>query len=172
MDFLFSVISLKTIHMSAIETNNQKTVRIDFAPMVDLGFLLITFFIYTTSLLEAKAMKLNIPDDTDKDVVTNSPVSATITLQLKGNGMVDYLEGSKEHVLAEGTTYLYNKPSLRDHLLQKRQRIFDQLGTDEQYTVIIQPTANTSYKELVDVLDEMTITDIHKYVLLHDKANQ
>jgi biopolymer transport protein ExbD len=53
--------------------------------------------------------------------------------------------------------------------LNKRQRIINQFGTDEQYTVLIQPTSNSNYKELVDVLDEMAITDIKKYVLLTDK---
>lgn len=156
--------------MSSIENKNGKhTVRIDFAPMVDLGFLLITFFIYTTTLMEQKAFGLNVPADGPE---TNTPVSATITLTLKENGTVDYLEGNSEHILARGTAYLYGKPSLRDHLLNKRQRIINQLGSDDQYTVIIQPSAFTSYKEMVDVFDEMTITDIKKYVLVNDKAVQ
>lgn len=170
MDFLFSTISFKTIVMSSIENKNDKrTVRIDFAPMVDLGFLLITFFIYTTTLMEQKAFGLNVPADGTE---TNAPVSATITLSLKENGVVDYLEGNEKHILAKGTAYLYGKPSLREHLLNKRQRIISQLGTDDQYTVIIQPSANTSYKEVVDIFDEMTITDIKKYVLVDDKAKQ
>ncbi len=170
MDFLFSLISFKTIIMSSIENKNEKrTVRIDFAPMVDLGFLLITFFIYTTTLMEQKAFGLNVPADGEG---TNAPVSATITLSLEENGAVDYLEGNEQHILAEGTAYLYGKPSLREHLLNKRQRIISQFGTDDQYTVIIKPSVNTSYKEVVDVFDEMTITDIKKYVLVDDKAKQ
>jgi biopolymer transport protein ExbD len=170
MDFRCPAISYKTIVMSSIENKNDKrTVGIDFAPMVDLGFLLITFFIYTTTLMEQKAFGLNVPAEGG---FTNSPVSSTITLTLKENGAVDYLEGNKEHILAEGTAYLYGKPSLRDHLINKRQRIISQSGNDSQYTVIIQPTVNTNYKEVVDVLDEMTITGINKYVLVDDKAKQ
>jgi len=170
MDFISSAISFKTIVMSSIENKNDKrNVRIDFAPMVDLGFLLITFFIYTTTLMEQKAFGLNVPADGKE---TNAPLSATITLNLRENGAVDYLEGNEQHILAKGTAYLYGKPSLRDHLISKRQRIISQLGTDDQYTVIIEPSANTSYKEIVDVFDEMTITDIKKYVLVDDKAKQ
>ena len=155
--------------MSAIEnTIDKRAVRIDFAPMVDLGFLLITFFIFTTSLMEPKAFGLHMPDDGE---VTETPLSATITLTLLENGRIDYLEGSEAHVLAKGSTHLYQQQSLRKHLLEKRERIIEQLGSDEQYTVLIQPTAQTNYKEMVDVLDEMTITGIKKYVLLHDKAN-
>lgn len=159
----------KTTLMSAIEnTSDKRAVRIDFAPMVDLGFLLITFFVFTTSLMEPKAFGLHVPADGNE---SQAPLSATITLTLQENGYIGYLEGSEAHVLAKGSTHLYHQQSLRKHLLEKRKRIIEQSGSDEQYTVIIQPTAQTNYKEIVDVLDEMTITGIKKYVLLHDKAN-
>jgi biopolymer transport protein ExbD len=167
MDFHVVFISIKTMFMNAIETNDQKkNLQIDFAPMVDLGFLLITFFVFTTELSKPQAFKLNMPVEGGG---TQSPVSTTITLTLTGNGEINFLEGSEKHILATGKTYLYSKPSLRDQLLNKRQRIISQFGSDEQYTVLIQPTSNSSYKELVDVLDEITITDIKKYVLLADK---
>jgi biopolymer transport protein ExbD len=160
-------ISLKTILMSAIEhASGKRNVRIDFAPMCDLGFLLVTFFVFTTSLLQPKAFGLHLPD---KSGNVTSPLSSTITLTMKENGVVDYFEGSETTVLAKGTAYLYGKPSLREYLLDKRKRIITQVGNDEQYTVIIHPTAQSNYKEVVDVLDEMTITGIKKYVLLEDK---
>lgn len=153
--------------MNAMEPkDHKKNLQIDFAPMVDLGFLLITFFVFTTELSKPQAFKLNMPTEGE---VTQSPVSTTITLTLKGNGEIYFLEGNDEHILAAGKTYLYNTPSVRDHLLNKRQRIINQFGTDEHYTVLIQPTSNSTYKELVDILDEITITDINKYVLLPNK---
>lgn len=154
--------------MNTIESKDEKrNLRIEMAPMVDLGFLLITFFIFTTELAKPKAFGLHLPDEGEAGV--QAPLSSTITLTLKGNGAVDYLEGNTQHILAKGTTYLYGKPSLRDHLIDKRQRILEQMGNDDQYTVLIQPTTNTQYKEMVDVLDEMTINGIKKYVLLGDK---
>lgn len=160
-------ISMKTTLMAAIENApGKRNVHIDFAPMVDLGFLLITFFIFTTSLMEPKAFGLHLPDEGDG---TLSPLSSTITLTMHANGVVDYLEGNETNVLAKGTAFLYGKPSLREHLLDKRKRIIAQMGSDEQYTVVIKPTAKTNYKEVVDVLDEMTITGIKKYVLMDDK---
>lgn len=150
--------------MNAIETTgDKKTLRIDFAPMVDLGFLLITFFIFTTELSKPKAFGLNVPDKGDG---VESPVSTTVTLTLKGIGVIDYLEGNEIHTLAKGVAYLYGKPSLRDELISKRKRILEQFGNDKQYTVIIQPTVHTQYREIVDILDEMVVLDIKKYVLL------
>ncbi|MBX9784710.1 MAG: biopolymer transporter ExbD [Chitinophagaceae bacterium] len=154
--------------MNAIETKGKKTINIDFAPMVDLGFLLITFFIFTTELSKPKAFKLSVPDDS---VIKNeTPEKSTITLIMKENGVIDYYEGFEEKPLKKGTVELYSKPSLRDHLMDKRKRIIRQLGNDSNYTVLIQPSTLTSYKEIVDVLDEMQITAIKKYVLLEDKA--
>ena len=155
--------------MDAINQTNKRSLNIDFAPMVDLGFLLITFFIFTTKLTEAKAFKLNVPDDTPIKIPTNTPESATITLQLKGNGVVDYYEGFEQKPLQKGTLALYAQNSVRTHLIDKRNRIIQKLGSYTNYVVLIQPTTKTSYKEVVDVLDEMQILAIGKYVLLDEK---
>jgi biopolymer transport protein ExbD len=160
---------LKTKLMDAINQTKKRSLNIDFAPMVDLGFLLITFFIFTTKLTEAKAFKLNMPDDGPVDIETNTIASGTITLQLKGNGVVDYYEGFEQKPLQKGTLVLYAQNSVRTHLIDKRNRILQKLGTDSNYVVLIEPTAKTSYKEVIDVLDEMKILDINKYVLLDGK---
>lgn len=167
MDFDIAFISLQTFCMEAINTKNKKTINIDFAPMVDLGFLLITFFIFTTELSKPKAFGLNVPDDSGGHT-TETPETQTITLQLKENGIVDYYEGKKEKPLQTGTVNLYSTPSLRDQLIDKRKRIIMAEGNDSKYTVIIQLSTLTSYKEMIDVLDEMKINDIRKYVLVDE----
>lgn len=157
--------------MAAIDNNSDKrSLRIDFAPMVDLGFLLITFFIFTTKLTESKAFNLNVPDDSPTvDVGTQAPESATITLQLKGNGIVDFYEGLEEKPLQKGTLSLYAQNTVRKQLMDKRNRIIQQFGSDSNYTVLIEPGIKTSYKEMIDVLDEMQILAIGKYALVDAK---
>jgi biopolymer transport protein ExbD len=159
--------------MAAIDNNSDKrSLRIDFAPMVDLGFLLITFFIFTTKLTEAKAFQLNVPDDGIVDIDTQAPESATITLQLKGNGIVDYYEGLENKPLQKGTLSLYAQNTVRKQLMDKRSRIIQQHGSDSNYTVLIEPGIKTSYKEMIDVLDEMQILAIGKYALVDAKQQK
>ncbi|HEX4959077.1 MAG TPA: biopolymer transporter ExbD [Lacibacter sp.] len=152
--------------MNANETKGTRSFNIDFAPMVDLGFLLITFFIFTTELSKPKAFGLHVPDKGDG---TESPESTTITLLMKENGSIDYFEGRKESPLQTGSTHLYQQTALRKLLINKKSRIIQQLNTDSNYTVIIHPSEATTYKEMIDVLDEMKINDIRKYVLMDTK---
>lgn len=169
MDFFIVFISSKTTVMDTITASNKREIKVDFAPMVDLGFLLITFFMFTTELLKPQAFGLHVPDDKDVRVPNQTPQSSTITLQMKGNGVVDYYEGMEHKPIQKGTLTLYKQNSLRTHLIDKRNRILKQLNTDSNYTVLIQPNSETSFKEMVDVMDEMKILDIRKYVLVDVK---
>jgi biopolymer transport protein ExbD len=152
--------------MNTLTPTHERQLRIDFAPMVDLGFLLITFFIFTTQMQQPQALQLHVPDEGDS---TQAPLSSTIHLELNEQGQIHFREGSETNVLASGVVQLYKGHQLRSLLLEKRQRLLQQSGTDEQYTILIQPTSSTQYKELVDVLDEMAICGIKKYVLLDTK---
>ena len=109
-----------------------------------------------------------MPDD-GGGLTNDTPETQTIALQLNENGLVNYYEGKEHKLLQTGTMGLYSKPSLRDQLIDKRKRIILAIGSDLNYTVIIQPSSITSYKEMIDVLDEMKINDIRKYVLV-DKS--
>lgn len=166
MDFTPKAISSETTVMNTIAPGHEQQLRIDFAPMVDLGFLLITFFIFTTQLQQPHATQLHVPDDGDSSL---APLSSTVQLTLKERGQIHYREGSETNVLSSGILHLYKGHELRNLLLEKRQRLLQLTGSDKQYTVLIQPTTATHYKELVDVLDEMTICGIKKYVLLDTK---
>ena len=92
--------------MSAIENNiirhptnqkriNKKNTRVDLTPMVDVGFLLITFFVFTTQLSQPTAMNLNTPyDQVDtKDEICESCV---LTLFLQADNTIQYYEGMPE----------------------------------------------------------------------------
>ena len=57
----------------------HRKAHIDMTPMVDLGFLLITFFIFTTRIDDPKALKYNEPADGEPMAVK---CTTTITLRL------------------------------------------------------------------------------------------
>lgn len=76
---------------------NKKSTRVDLTPMVDLGFLLLTFFVFTTTLSEAKAMDLVMPYDkvdTARDPVCESCV---LTVVLDKGNKIKYYEGAAEN---------------------------------------------------------------------------
>ena len=72
-----------------VKKQTRKDTKVDMTPMVDLGFLLITFFIFTTTINSPKAFKLNIPDDTAKDEEqTEAKASGAFTVLLSKNNQV------------------------------------------------------------------------------------
>ncbi len=63
-------------------------------PMVDLGFLLITFFIFSTTMSQPTAMPLLMPKDTDKPEEQNKvKASGALTIMLGKSDGIYYYEG-------------------------------------------------------------------------------
>jgi len=122
--------------------------------MVDLGFLLITFFIFTTTMSLPKAMNLHLPMDSKDSMLTKR--SAVITIIPGEDDRIYYYEGDDATKLQ-----VADFKSIRSILLDKKRR------TDPTwFQVIIKPTRDATYKNTVDVLDEMLIDEISHYSLV------
>jgi biopolymer transport protein ExbD len=140
-----------------VKKGKKLSTRVDLTPMVDLGFLLITFFIFTTTMSQPTAMKLNLPKDVEKPEDQNKlKESAALTVMPGKANIVYYYEGldpSKlQNVAFKG---------IRDVILDKKRR------TDpKDFMVIIKPTQDATYKNTVDILDEMKIDDVKRYALV------
>ncbi|HLO82731.1 MAG TPA: biopolymer transporter ExbD [Chitinophagaceae bacterium] len=145
----------------------HKTVRVDMTPMVDLGFLLITFFIFTTSLSEDKALKFNVPVP-DKNNPMVVKCSKTITLIPGSGGSVGWVECENGVELPPVYASLYNGKQVRIKLTDKRKQMKDFFGDPKELFVIIKPDSTCSYQNLIDLIDEMTINEVTRYTIVDE----
>jgi biopolymer transport protein ExbD len=140
-----------------VKKGKKLSTRVDLTPMVDLGFLLITFFIFTTTMSQPTAMRLFLPKDV-KDPNEQNKVknSAVITLMLGKNDVIYYYEGDSAQKL-QPTDF----KKVRDIVIDKKRR------TDpKDFVVVIKPTVDATYKNTVNILDEMTIDGVKRYAMV------
>ena len=133
----------------------KKSTRVDLTAMVDLAFLLITFFILTTTLQKPKAMDLVMPDKDEKtDQKLAVKESTTMTILLGSNNKLEWFVGipGKTHPVTQG----YGKNDLRKTLIDKAKEI--KATTGEDMMVIVKPSDKSNYNNLVTVMDELNIT--------------
>lgn len=133
--------------------------RVDLTPMVDLGFLLITFFIITTSLQEPKMADLIMPKDTKR--TTKIKESTVMTIILSKDDNVDYYYGELDTAIIHHSNF----QTIRKRIQEKKIFVKNAVGSADETVIIIKPSAQSSYKNLVDILDEIMINDISHYFL-------
>ncbi len=169
-----------------VKKAKKLSTRIDMTPMVDLGFLLITFFIFTTTMSSPTTLKLNMPKDTDKEEEQNkAKESGALTIMLGKGNQVYYFEGQLK-VDAEGSNFkVTTYKQIRQVILDKKAGVISRYVKDEKceadkiakerdpedcnqkdLVVVIKPNSESTYKNTVDILDEMTICRVLTYALV------
>ncbi len=136
----------------------------DMTPMVDLGFLLITFFMFTTTFSKPNIMKLNMPDKPKiDDILPPIKLSNTITILMgKDNRIFWHQKDMADLTAADMTETDYSQAGIRASIADVRKKAL----TDSIFTVIIKPTDDCTYKNTVDILDEMIITKSKLYAIV------
>jgi biopolymer transport protein ExbD len=148
--------------------------RVDLTAMVDLAFLLITFFMLTTSLSKPKSMDLGLPDKDEKDkpeVDIKVDQRRTVTIILGKDDKIKWFHGLIEAPEAGGapTNAVYGKNGIRKEILKRVVSIPQVIGDkDKGMIVIIKPTKKSTYRNLVDILDEMAICNVPTYAIVND----
>jgi biopolymer transport protein ExbD len=146
--------------------------KVDLTAMVDLAFLLITFFMLTTSLSKPQSMDLALPDKTPpekKEIDVKVDENRTITLLLGENNKLIWYKGFFEKPLAGKESIEFGKNGLRKMLLkQKAEIIAYTQDKTKGPIVIIKPSKKSKYKNLVDALDEMAISGIEQSAIVND----
>jgi biopolymer transport protein ExbD len=172
-----------------VKKAKKLSTRVDMTPMVDLGFLLITFFIFTTTMSTPNTMRLTMPKD-EKDPKNQTEVkesSALTILMGKDNELFYYMGQLKpDGSNFQSTTYSdirkviddkrkevisrYVYSPTDDKLVQKAKERGDfnwqDAAKDKDYVIVIKPNKEATYKNTVDILDEMTINNVQRFALV------
>ena len=152
--------------------SKKQNSKVDLTAMVDLAFLLITFFMLTTTLSKPQSMSLGLPDKDDKpennkDIKVDE--NRTMTLLLGDNNKLYYYMGLWENPIAGPKEIAFGKNGIRPELIARKKSVLEYTGDkDKGIIVIIKPSKKSKYKNLVDVLDEMAITDVQTYAIVND----
>ncbi|MGI4020792.1 MAG: ExbD/TolR family protein [Janthinobacterium lividum] len=152
--------------------SKKASTRVDLTAMVDLAFLLITFFMLTTTLAKPQAMDLAMPDkEKDKKQQDQLPVPAsrTMTILLGSKDKLEWFVGEPGKVAP--TPDNYGKTGIRKAMLDNYTRIKQQSGGKEMI-VLIKPSDKSNYKNLVDILDELKIANIQIYAIVDIVGNE
>lgn len=173
----------------------KMAIHIDFTPMVDLGFLLITFFMLATSMIKPQTMEIALPSKDKVDQKDQPAVkeSRAVTILLGKNDNLFYFEGgAKDGADPKVEKSNYSPTGLRKYLIGRngevmmkireiKQKKLNNQMSEEEYKkarleifkedrtspiVIIKATDGSNYKNLVDILDEMAICNIASYAIV------
>jgi biopolymer transport protein ExbD len=140
--------------MAAITGNKKSATFIDMTPMVDLAFLLLTFFVLTTSLFKPHVMPIAMPEKEGQQPLIDQ--DRVLNLVLGDHDKIYWYVGIPQGK-AEYTNF--SSMGIRKILLEKQVQI-------KNMYVLIKPSDQSQYKNVVDILDEMMITNIHRYAMV------
>lgn len=142
----------------------KKSTKVDLTPMVDLGFLLITFFVFTTTMSITTAMGMVTPKDSINEP-TEIPESTVITLLPAANNKLFYYEGSDKNAEYKQTDY--SAAGIRKILVEKKKRVE---ANKKNVVLIIKPSKFSTFKNVVSLIDESKICMYKIYFL--DKVTE
>jgi biopolymer transport protein ExbD len=182
-------------HKGGKPKSKKVSTRVDFTPMVDLGFLLITFFMLTTSMNKPKTMEITFPVDPDKEIVEENKIKASqaMTILLGESDRIYYYFGLGDEGIDMQTTN-YSRNGIRKVLLEEnrkrnpradsipilknevktgiisdsvyKSRVSDIKRQKGALIVLIKATDESSYKNMIDIIDEMSICSIGSYSIV------
>ena len=150
----------------SIKFKKRQNIRTDMTPMVDLGFLLITFFVITAELNKPKSMKLFMPHDGPS---SNVPESRSLTFLMGADNTVYYYFGEEEKAVKNNTvmqTSWYEQEGI-GKIIREKQQALDKIPEGRSsLVVVIKPGERSTYKNAVDMLDEMLINRVTRYAVV------
>lgn len=145
--------------------SGRRSPVIDLTPMVDLGFILITFFIYTTSIAEPRMMDINMPYKPATEGTAYVDTATITIIPTKNHLYATYTGAYKEGIQFK----TYNSSELRTVIINKQAALRKLPATfseqAHQLHVIIKPNDDCEYQDVVTLLDEMAINQVVYYAI-------
>jgi biopolymer transport protein ExbD len=147
--------------------SKKQSTRVDLTAMVDLAFLLITFFMLTTTLAKPQAMDMFMPDkDKKEEDQLDVKASRSMTVLLAADDKLVWYMG----VAGDNppTVDNYGKNGIRKALIENNKKVIETTGDPTKgLMVIIKPTDESNYKNFVDILDEVKIAEVPSYGIVN-----
>ncbi len=136
---------------TGVKKGKKLSTRVDLTPMVDLGFLLVTFFVFTTTMSESKAMNMNEPkDDPGKEIKVKN--SGAMTILLGKENQVYYYYGQLDPEKLSEQFKSTNFKDIRELIVEKKKET-----PIDDLMYIIKSDKSSTFKNAIDILDEMSI---------------
>lgn len=139
----------------------KKNVKIDMTPMVDLNFLLLMFFMFTSSFSKPNVMDLGLPG---KDPVLNPKTVIDqrnqITFIIGENNRIFYHQSNEKELKEAGLKETdYNGVNVSKII----SNAYEKAPKKEIFTIIVKPTDESNYKNFVDMMDNISISKKERY---------
>lgn len=138
----------------------RSSTKIDMTPLVDLAALLITFFMLTTTFNKPQTMEINMPvKDVDPEEQIALKASNAMTIILGEDDNLYYYFG-----LAEDNPQIVESSYAADGI--RKVLVSPRVKSNDKMTVLVKAMEEARYKNMVDILDELKITDTKKFALV------
>jgi biopolymer transport protein ExbD len=146
----------------------KKSTRVDLTPMVDLGFLLITFFVFTTTMSQSTAMAMNEPkDNKDKNNEKEVKESGAMTILLGKKNQVYYYMGKLDETRLSEQFKSSDFKAIRTLITDKKK------ATPEgDLMYIIKADEESTFGNSMNIIDEMTICGVKAGHYAEDKISK
>jgi len=162
----------------SISQKRKLAPKIDMTPMGDLGFLLITFFVFTTTMSKPMAADLYMPKDERITDSMNIPESLVLTILLDENNKIYYYKEDWQKAKIKNAIYETNYSTWKGlgNVIREKQKEIDEIGKFPEgkrgMMLLIKPLSKSVYKNVIDALDEVMINDVKKYAIVEPVADE
>jgi len=140
---------------------NKKSIKIDMTPMVDLNFLLLMFFMFTSSFTKPNVMDLGLPaKDPNPNPTHVIDDKNQITFIIGENNRIFYHQSNEKDLTKAGLKETdYNGLNVSKII----SNAYEKAPKKENFTIIVKPTDDANYKNFVDMMDNISISKKERY---------